>query len=270
MTPRSPMVPPPLTRTDRLLRLAKVAFYLGACFGRPGLYFAWKDLGFRLLGRLGGYEHRAIRVLTGALPAGGWAVDVGGHFGVYTRAFLKKAGPQGGVVVIEPFPPAAERLQRTVGRAANCRVLPVAASERTGQSLLLRWPRLHGIVPEPALAWLDTEHVGSFPTGDQVEVKTLALDDLLPDLPRLDVVKIDTEGHELQVLAGAVQILTRRRPLVQFEERLTERLLGEYTSLAALLKYAVAKLESRGKLAELTEIPPDPGEFYLVPRERLP
>lgn len=269
MNPRGRTATHPPPRGHRFLSALKVPFYFGFCLGRPELYYAWKAFGFRLLGGLRCYERRSMAVLTAALPRGGWAVDVGGHFGVYTRAFLQAAGPDGGVVVIEPFPPAAQRLARTLGRAPNCRVMPFAASERSGETVVLRVPRLHRIVPEPALARVDQS--GGLTRGIEavVPVTTIALDDLFPELPRLDVVKIDTEGHELSVLAGSRHLLARFRPLVQFEEHCPERLPREYAALAAELQYVVAGADPQGRLVELTGTPQKPGEYYLTPREQL-
>jgi hypothetical protein len=71
------------------------------------------------------------------------------------------------------------------------------------------------------------------------------LDDVLGDAPRIDVIKIDVEGHEDAVLAGADTVLRRHRPslLIEMEQRhrgndprpMMERLVSEY----GLTGYAV-------------------------------
>jgi FkbM family methyltransferase len=57
--------------------------------------------------------------------------------------------------------------------------------------------------------------------------KQISLDDFISehDIDRLDYLKIDTDGHELQVLRGAAQTLRSFRPIVIFE--LTKYLLKE-------------------------------------------
>jgi hypothetical protein len=52
-------------------------------------------------------------------------------------------------------------------------------------------------------------------------VQSVALDEALGDLPRLDFVKIDIEGHEPQALEGFSRLMGRHRPvlLVEFNPR---------------------------------------------------
>lgn len=266
----SPAGGTPLRIGSTLLRLGKVPFFGLACLGRPHIYYFWKEQGIRLLARCGRYERRAMKVLLRSLPPGGWALDVGGHFGAYTRSFLRAVGPTGGVIVLEPFQPVARRLQRTLGRFPNCRVLPVAASDRTGLSMWINVPRLFGIVPEPALAHLTLQPGRPCSRMPPFPVTTLALDDLIGDLPRLDVVKIDTEGHEIQVLAGARKLLSRYRPLVQFEEHHMADRLADYLAIAEKLHYRVAVADRDERLRELADPVRGPGEFYLVPHPPAP
>lgn len=46
---------------------------------------------------------------------------------------------------------------------------------------------------------------------------TMRLDDL--DLPTIDMMKIDTEGHELPVVSGAERMIKRDKPIVIVEQR---------------------------------------------------
>ena len=60
---------------------------------------------------------------------------------------------------------------------------------------------------------------------------------ILPQIAKLDLLKIDTEGFEDQVLAGAEELIARHRPLIYIE------LAQEYADASAR---AVAWLQSRG------------------------
>ena len=66
---------------------------------------------------------------------------------------------------------------------------------------------------------------------------TVALDDLFQweGLTRLDYLKIDAEGAEEQVLAGARRIVTRYRPIIQVEILLRDASLSlpDYSVFAA-------------------------------------
>ncbi len=50
-----------------------------------------------------------------------------------------------------------------------------------------------------------------------VPAPVTTLDDRLQGVPRLDFIKVDVEGFELEVLRGAVKTMTRLRPVVYFE-----------------------------------------------------
>ena len=73
-------------------------------------------------------------------------------------------------------------------------------------------------------------------------------------LPRVDVIKIDVEGHAARVLAGAAETLLKHRPILWFES-------DEDVPPAAVqnpaLRYWCTKLQ------DTTE-----GQFLCVPRER--
>ena len=54
----------------------------------------------------------------------------------------------------------------------------------------------------------------SIPIVDADYVPTQRLDDLLAGLSRLDVVKIDIEGHEPIAWAGLKSLVAKHRPLI--------------------------------------------------------
>jgi len=61
----------------------------------------------------------------------------------------------------------------------------------------------------------------SYFSGDKIEVEVDTLDNLFGDLQRLDFLKVDTEGNELQVFSGGRQIISRHKPHICFEVSLT-------------------------------------------------
>ena len=52
-------------------------------------------------------------------------------------------------------------------------------------------------------------------SDNNVKVELITLDSL--KLPRIDGIKIDVEGHELQVIKGALQSLTKNKPWLIIE-----------------------------------------------------
>ncbi len=127
------------------------------------------------------------------IRAGMRVIDVGAHFGLYSLLASIRCGKTGEVVAIEPNPESHELLQRNVARLGNVRTLQTALSDSPRPS------HLH--VEGTGLA----SHGYLTDAAAGVETNTTTLDTLLNTLrwDSADFIKIDTEGHEFQVLEGA-------------------------------------------------------------------
>jgi FkbM family methyltransferase len=148
-----------------------------------------------------GRESFLVEVLTRATPRGGLAVDAGAHIGYMTLQLARAVGAEGRVLALEPEPEARRALQRNLernGMADRVTVVPVALGARSGQAVL----HVSGGGETSSLAHVPTAR-GS------VEVDVAALDDLLPDAPRVDIVKLDVEGSEAAALEGMQDLLAR-------------------------------------------------------------
>jgi len=171
--------------------------------------------------------------------------DVGANAGVMTLQFAQ-AVPRGRVYAFEPTHYAFAKLQTNLGlnpalaarvtasqvfvssRSASVPALQAFASWKVDGSGGERHPVHLGTVQS-------TENVGSITVDDFVAAR---------GLHRLDFVKIDTDGHELEVLKGAVETLRRFRPAVIFEIGLyvmLERGIGfaEYEEYFGALGYRI-------------------------------
>jgi hypothetical protein len=138
----------------------------------------------------------------------------------------------------------------------------VALSNRTG-ACALRTPFLAGGVPEPALATL--EPVAAAHRVDEVATRTL--DSYRGLLTGLAFVKVDVEGHEVEFLDGAREVLASCRPIVQIEDNGGGRRLAAYLNAGRLPGYALCTL-ARGALRAF-DVADAHGQinFYLVPRD---
>jgi FkbM family methyltransferase len=153
---------------------------------------------------LEGDEEEVLRRL---LAPGDWVLDVGANVGHYAVACSRIVGPSGRVVALEPVPETFALLSHNclALEARNVTLLNLAASDRSsvrGMSV----PRFASGIPRPTEA-----HLTDTSESDDVHVVTLALDDLSWPT-RIALVKIDTEGHELSVLRGLAQLISRDRP----------------------------------------------------------
>jgi FkbM family methyltransferase len=138
------------------------------------------------------------------IPRGHTVVDVGANNGVYTYA-LAKFGAH--VEAFEPLPECA-RAVAAFG-SGNVRVHGVALSSTTGVKELFI-PQTSGAV-HTALASL-TRPACAF---ESVRVPVRRLDDYY--LNDVSFIKIDVEGHEIDVLKGAAETIARFHPLLLLE-----------------------------------------------------
>ncbi|HOW27028.1 MAG TPA: FkbM family methyltransferase [Elusimicrobiota bacterium] len=144
-------------------------------------------------------------------------VDVGAHRGETLKSFSAMCGTPFLYVGLEPNPAVFKDFEsvaaevRSPARRVTC--LPVASGPRDGETrfLLMRQSAVGGILP--AVKGL-SERV---PTGDhevdrQIRVKVLTVASLVREmsLKKIDLLKIDTEGYDLEVLKGALPLLTEK------------------------------------------------------------
>jgi FkbM family methyltransferase len=171
-----------------------------------------------------GYEARFERAMFAALRPGDCVWDVGANVGHYTAAFALRVGSSGHVVAFEPSPINFARLTAHLTGFDNVTPLCLALGSMSGQL-----PFEQGADELGA-----TSHISERPRSDMAEEPlagrpasvSLAAGDAVPgDAPFLvpvergqelvtsgrvrkpTFIKIDTEGHELEVLHGLGELL---------------------------------------------------------------
>ena len=151
------------------------------------------------------FEEDELRALAGRLPRGLRIVDAGANTGNHTAFFAAVMEPAS-VVPLEPDADAATAIRRTV--AANglahvdCRHLGIAVGAAEG--------RMRAVYSEGG--GLGATRLLPDPDGS---VPVRRLDNL--DLGPVDFLKIDVEGMEMAVLAGAEKTIQRTRPFLFVE-----------------------------------------------------
>jgi len=178
------------------------------------------------------YEPLVTAVLSRLLSKGDVFVDVGAHVGRYTLLASRKVGPRGIVVAIEPVPENYFALIENIRRNKinNIVALPIAAWSTT--------TTLEFIVPpgrSEATAKERHHFSGLQLRGYKIQVKAVDLDTLLLKvlkLSKVDAMKIDVEGAEIEVLEGAREVLKRFRPKLVIEVR-----PNTYPRIRGILEY---------------------------------
>jgi FkbM family methyltransferase len=179
-----------------------------------GWFLAWNDVMGKNVRRRSFLEEAEQAFVRRFLAPGMTVFDVGAHQGLYTMLSSRSVGSAGRVTAFEPSPRERCRLRWNLllNRCGNVRVEGFAAGNGEGKARLfvcqgeetgcnsLRAP----VVSEKVRT---------------VEVRMITLDRYvqLHEIRRLDFIKLDVEGAELDVLRGARNLLGRFQPLVLCE-----------------------------------------------------
>lgn len=160
---------------------------------------------------------KELFLLQDLVPSGGVVVDVGAAGGVHTLLASRLVGPAGRVVAIEARPGSVRILRawRRVLGLGNVQVLSMAVGATPG-SLDLRVP----LVPtrSHAVGGDDGSLLARLPAVTRtVGMTTLDLVATARGLQRLDLVKVDVEGAELDVLEGGAATISTHRPVLLVE-----------------------------------------------------
>jgi FkbM family methyltransferase len=159
----------------------------------------------------GGFEDAEMDIaaaLFGALYPDRCIVDVGANVGLHCLAWSRLAP----VVALEPAPETFARLQANVaanGLQHRVSTLCTAAGDTVGDVEFF-------VATDSGFSSLkDTGHA---PIREQIEVPCTTLDALAAQLPGpVGLLKIDVEGLERAVIAGAAELLRRDRPVLMVE-----------------------------------------------------
>ena len=141
------------------------------------------------------------------VPRGSTVIDVGANIGLSTILLARMTER---VIAFEPSPPNVVFLRRNLERngITNVEVHAEAVSDMPGTL------RFHVAQFGAGSHVVAAGHVSS-DTMPTVDVPAITLDET--DLPPIAFVKIDAEGHDPDVLAGAGRLLARDRPLIYTE-----------------------------------------------------
>jgi FkbM family methyltransferase len=152
---------------------------------------------------------------------GDTVLDIGANFGVFTKLFSELVGPEGSVIAFEPIPLTYRTLAAGIKRyhMSNVRAFNKALSDNVG-TVQMVVPK-YADVPQYAENPGDNLYRARIVTvSSPKSQKTFAIDSVTIDSLQLTCVnfmKIDVEGHELEVLRGSRRTLERLSPTLMVE-----------------------------------------------------
>jgi len=156
----------------------------------------------------GFYEKSLIKTVKKFFPKGGVFVDVGANIGCISLIAAKTAKQ---VIAIEPISWIAERLQNNfnLNNLTNTKVIQCVASDKKGV-VPFYCPFGDKINDGMGSLYKDRSK------GKEIKIEMKTLDEILGDT-KVDFIKIDTEGHDKNVIMGAKEIIKKNRPFIVYE-----------------------------------------------------
>ncbi len=158
-------------------------------------------------------EADVLNALNATLPEDATTVDIGANFGLF-GVHAGHIAREGKVIALEPLPSAFELLKKNIsqnGLSGRVEAINAAVSKKGGKAEFF-------VATDGAFSGL--RDTGRSPVLETATVDMVALDKCAPvtALEQIDFLKIDTEGHEAEVLAGAHKTMERcKTALVMLE-----------------------------------------------------
>jgi FkbM family methyltransferase len=195
----------------------------------------------------GTYEDEINKLIRASLKPGYVALDIGGNIGLQSIRMSQCCGNEGLVYAFEPLKHIQQKFAKNImlNNCSNVTLFPFALSNTAGSIAV----KIDEQVWNQGTFSLNQTNGGQ--TLQQIEIKT---GDTLPEiqnLTRLDLIKIDVEGFELQVLQGLADTLAKHKPRIIFEYDInywasTKQLIADGYNFLNSLGYTLYQVTSIG------------------------
>jgi len=163
-------------------------------------------------------EVRLARYFISEIQAGEVFFDIGAHFGYFSLLASRLVGEKGRIVAFEASPKTHQILCLNLRHRSNTEIHHRAVSETSETVKFYEFPNLYSEYNA-----MDTDQYKErnwFKEHRPVEtnVQAIILDDFVREHSLFpSTIKIDVEGAEYKVLAGAQNVLAKHRPTIAME-----------------------------------------------------
>ncbi len=216
---------------------------------------------------LGAFEGDTLRALEGLVRNGATVLDVGANIGAHTLHLARLVGEKGRVIAFEPTDFAIAKLRANLHenpelekRVELHQTFLVARSGATADAAVASsWP-VDGTAADDARMGSRAMKVSGASATTLDSVMAASGD------PDVRLIKMDVDGHELDVLEGARVLIERRRPILVME--LAPYVFHPPERFDQMVNLLAASNYSFRPLASTRDLPTDPAALRkLIPAE---
>lgn len=157
---------------------------------------------------------------------GDTVIDIGANFGLWAHHLSRAVGAKGRVHSFEPIPFTARTfrvLSHALRFASNTTLHEVGCGEKN-ETVVFKVPVMNTGAISAGLVHMGRnddrpgrEVFARFPTTKDVPCRVVRIDDHLPNLQRLRMIKCDIEGADLFALRGARRTIETHKPVLVVE-----------------------------------------------------
>lgn len=158
-------------------------------------------------------DNDALKIITSILPKNPIIIEAGAYNGDDTIR-LANIWPKGHIHAFEPVPELYEKVANRVHEFKNISIYPLALSDKKGiTNFFVSSHEQNSSEPSASGSLLKPEkHLIEFPSilfNKKIDIQTITIDQWAEknNIDHIDFIWLDTQGSELMVLKGAVNIL---------------------------------------------------------------
>jgi FkbM family methyltransferase len=249
----------PAGAVTRMKSGVAIKLYADPMYVRPYLY--------------GEYEVQLTKVIQRMVRPGDTCLDVGANFGYYTALLAKLVGPAGAVHAFEPLPSFHAMATETISlnsAVSNVSVHNLGLGRAAGSFTVYTFSGLpQGHASSNSLDRTDAvPHLCFVNTLDEFVVQK--------GINRLDFMKVDVEGDELNVFLGGERTLSvANAPAIAFEINptcLSKRGLSPSSVKRALENFGYSifySIPARGRLQQVSTFPNEYFDYLALKENHL-
>jgi FkbM family methyltransferase len=227
---------------------------------------------------LGAFEPGTQKTLRRLVAPGNIVFDIGANIGAHTLGIAQSVGNAGKVYAFEPADFAFAKLKRNLAlnpelQARTCPqqiLLAASSTEPPEREIYASWPLESNRSVHP-------KHRGRLVSAENATVETLDNFVRREGIERVDLIKMDVDGHELPVFQGANETLRRFRPMLVMElspyiHAEFHHFFGDFVELLRNMGYELRHADSWKAVpldtAQLERLIPDGASINVVAQNR--